>query len=252
MIKEIKSLSNKIILDTNKNMIIKKYDNDEFQKKFGRQEEKILNKLDIKNKKITKDQISIEYFKHVKFNDNKMTKSDLKLVAQSLKNLHKINTKKIKIANFKKPYLKLLLKDINIDIDEKKIFCAAMSILKKGKQVILHNDVVEGNLLKVDNKIVLIDFEYSGKGNFIFDLASFITERDITETQIEYFINQYDKNINKKDLMIVCAFLQIFWHRWALYKQTISNKKIFKEIANWKLEKYNILLKDLKDKNIIS
>ena len=251
MIKAMKSLSNKTILDTSKNIIIKHYSNDEFQNYFTRQEFKILKKAKIKTKQINNNTIEIEYFKHAKFNDQEMNTEDLKMVAESLKELHSWDTTGIVTSNFKDPYLKLLLKNTVVDEMEKTIFSSSMKILKKGKQVILHNDVVEGNLLKINDKIMLIDFEYSGTGNPIFDLASFITERKITPEQIKYFVNAYDKNIDQNDLLIVSAFLQIFWHRWALYKYKISKEEIFNEIAKWKLEKYDLLVAQIKQSKII-
>ena len=235
--KQIKNaLSNNIYLDESKNTIIKKYSQDKFKLLYGNQEIKILSKLGYKIKSIDMNSISIEYFKHEPFNDEKMTGEDIANVARTLSELHSINSKGIKEPGFENAYRKLLLKYPYpvvgyMDKLEGTIASQALTILRSGKQVILHNDVVEGNLLKIEGKIKLIDFEYSGLGNPIFDLASFCTEREITKEQIDLLLSLYKDNIDKDDFKIVCVFLQVFWARWALYKFDTTGKEIYKTIA---------------------
>jgi len=47
--------------------------------------------------------------------------------------------------------------------------------------VLGHNDLLNGNLLLVDGRIRLIDWEYSGMGDPFFDLANFSSHHDLGE-----------------------------------------------------------------------
>lgn len=244
-------LSNSVYLNEKENKIIKKYSYDEFKKYFYNQEVEILNKIGIKNKILKEGQVEMEYFEHEKFDDENISDQDLISVSNSLKFLHKLNILNIKITPFEDVYEKFLSIINNksngwLDKKEEGLFNSAIKILNSGKQVILHNDLVEGNLLKINNEIKLIDFEYSGLGNPIFDIASFITERSLSKKQISFFINSYDKDLNKEDLLIVSAFLQIFWTRWASYKFFETKKEIYKEIESWKYNEYKKLIKNIK------
>ncbi len=234
------ALSNEVWIN-DENMIEKRYSSDEFKKTFGNQEQIVLNKLNIKNE--LKDNILfIEYIDHESFNDEEITNDDLVNVAKAINNLHSLPTEGMELSKFEKVYNEFLSEDVStddmpIDGTEVELADAAFDILESGEQVVLHNDVVEGNLLKVDDEIKLIDFEYSGLGNKIFDIASFLTERELTKEQHDTFVNQFE-GIDLEELRIVSAFLQIFWTRWALFKFRTTEKEIYKIIAEWKYEQY--------------
>ncbi len=243
------ALSNTVYLDEENNTIIKNYSKDKFKELYGNQEIKVLTKLGYNIKEVRNGEISIEYFDHEPFNDEKMSMEDIVLVAKALNELHSIDPKGMERPGFEKVYTELLLKYPYPVVDymddyEGSIAKQALTILKSGKQVVLHNDVVEGNLLKINGKIKLIDFEYSGIGNPIFDLASFCTEREISQAQIDMLFSLYNDKIDKDDFIVVCAFLQAFWARWALFKFDTTGKDIYKEIAFWKLDKYKELIKN--------
>lgn len=243
MIKIENALSNDVYKDKNK--IIKKYKKDKFKKIWGNQESKIISNFSmIKIIESNKNYLVTEYIDHKKFNSDNVSLEHIYMVSESLKKLHKINSKNLAKSNFQKVYEKLYLKNNDfIDDYEEEIYKKAIKILHKGKQVVLHNDVVPGNMLLVDNEIILIDFEYGGIGNPIFDLASFITENKLSSKQIEIFINSYGEKIDLEQLLIVSAFLQIFWTRWAILKYKKTNKSIYMEIANWKFKGYKKIIK---------
>lgn len=241
------ALSNKVYFDKDNNVIVKKYSQDKFKELFGNQEANILGKLGYKIVDLKQNEISIEYFNHEVWSDEDISLKDLTSLMNAINELHSLDIRGLEISGFKNVYYNLLLQGEYpikgyYDSYEESISNRALAILEKEPLVCLHNDIVEGNILKVDSKIKLIDFEYSGLGNPIFDLASFLTERIISPSQAEIAISLFNATIDRKELLIVCAFLQIFWARWALYKYSISNKEIYKEIADWKLNEYNKLI----------
>lgn len=248
--KEItKALSNKVFLNEDSNTIIKKYSQDKFKQLFGTQELKVLGKLGFNIVNVNTDSIEIGYIDHQPFDDNNISMQDIVSVVNALTELHSVDPKGLNTPGFKKAYDELLIKGEYpvigpYDQYEESIVNEALTILRKDHQVLLHNDVVEGNLLKVNRKIKLIDFEYSGIGNPIFDLASFATERELSNEQIRTMLNLYKTQFKEKDFIIVCAFLQIFWTRWALFKYETTHKEIYKEIADWKLEQYKKITKN--------
>ncbi len=235
------ALSNKVILNDD-NKIEKIYSLDSFKKKYGNQEELVLNKIGYKFESL-KGKIVMEYFENESFDDSNMSNDDIINVANALKELHSLSTNGMETSKFEIVYEDFLCEDEEITEDfpvdgtENFLAMEAFEILEEGKQVILHNDVVEGNLLKVDGKIKLIDFEYSGLGNQIFDIASFLTEREVSEEQKELFISQFE-DIDRDKLNTVCAFLQIFWTRWAWYKYDMTEREIYKVISDWKFSEY--------------
>lgn len=235
------ALSNSVWLN-DEGKIEKRYSTDSFKKHFGNQEYKIIEKIGYEYE-LGDNKLFMEFIENEPFNDNEISNNDLVMVANALKELHNLPTDGIEVSNFEKVYFDFLAEDEeiteNYPIDgfEDLIANEAIDILLSGEQVILHNDVVEGNLLKVGGKIKLIDFEYSGLGNRLFDIASFITERELTKEQIDFFVDQFE-NVNKEELKTVCKFLQIFWARWALYKYDMNRRDIYKDIADWKFEQY--------------
>ncbi len=245
------ALSNKIFI--NGNTIIKKYSKDKFKKNFKNQEKIILEKLDF-NFTFKKNTIKMEYLKHEKFDDKNISIQDITNVVNELNNFHKLDQDELKITPFEKVYKNFLLKrkDLKkgwIDKFEKENSEKALKLLTKENIVVLHNDMVEGNLLKIKGKIKFIDFEYSGLGNQIFDIASFLTERKLTNEQKKFFLTCFNKKENDFEIKIVSAFLQIFWARWAAYKYKETKNKIYKEILDWKLEEYKKIKKFLDIKN---
>ncbi len=235
------ALSNKVWLNDD-NKIEKRYSSDSFKKIYGNQESLVLSKLGYEHERVG-NTLFMEYFENESFDDSNISEQDIINVANALKELHELPTDGMKTSPFEDIYDDFyaeddeLLEDYPIDGTEDFLVTDAIRILEEGKQVVLHNDVVEGNLLKIDGKIKLIDFEYSGLGNELFDIASFLTERELTTEQQELFISQFE-NVDRDKLKTVCAFLQIFWTRWALYKHSINEKEVYKVIAEWKFQEY--------------
>ena len=113
------------------------------------------------------------------------TDEQIVYVAKAVKKLH---NSKIQVPFGYQMFLKLNVYKQAIDpgfyLDEKienKIVKNVQKIFAKDKLVLCHNDLVRNNLLFKYNKVTIIDWEYAGMNNPYFDLASFISENDLTK-----------------------------------------------------------------------
>ncbi|SGZ40204.1 uncharacterized protein HGUI_02404 [Hanseniaspora guilliermondii] len=115
-----------------------------------------------------------------------------------------------------------------------------------------HCDTQYGNLLDVNNEIVVIDFEYSGPNPPAFDIANHFSEwmhdyhsskpellnpqKYPTEKQIETFLKAYnfsDIDSLKKDIILSRPLVNIHWGLWGILQSGVlgNNKDSKKEIA---------------------
>lgn len=147
---------------------------------------------------------------------------EIRLIAQEVKYFHETNVESIGISQFGKAY-KFLGGGKNIS--------KILKILERDP-VLLHNDLVEGNILIEGKDIHLIDFEYSGYGNQIFDVASFIIERQLINNQESLWVSQFE-NINKEELRMVKEFLSEFWALWAKYMYEMTSQEVYLKVMKW-------------------
>lgn len=115
-----------------------------------------------------------------------------------------------------------------------------------------HCDTQYGNLLDVNNEIVVIDFEYSGPNPPAFDIANHFSEwmhdyhsskpellnpqKYPTEKQIETFLKAYnfsDIDSLKKDIILSRPLVNIHWGLWGILQSGVlgNNKDSKKEVA---------------------
>src|SRR5574344_1287450 len=109
-------------------------------------------------------------------------------------------------------------------------------------KTLCHNDLVFGNIIFADSKAYFIDFEYAATNSIFFDLASFISENNLSEQQKDLFLSTYFTSVTTLLKGIVndyCKFLDLFWYYWAnfKYKKTKDSKYL--------------LISDMKKKKII-
>lgn len=120
----------------------------------------------------------------------------------------------------------------------------AEGIIDKIKKIaasttLCHNDWVDGNILFAENKTYLIDYEYAGNNDPLFDVMSFLTENNINDNILRnrfysiYFDSLDETTKNKLDLWE--AFHHLLWCNWAMMMYESRSKSIYKEIAK---EKY--------------
>lgn len=102
---------------------------------------------------------------------------------------------------------------------------------KEGNQVISHNDIVHGNLLKKGSSLCLIDFEYAGTNSPYFDLASLLSENNIEGIHQKkallkgYFGEVTEICLQKCDLFI--AYEDLLWAYWALARFNATKSEVF-------------------------
>ncbi len=96
------------------------------------------------------------------------------------------------------------------------------------KNVPCHVDAAYSNfILSDDNKMYLIDWEYSGMFDPMWDVASYIIESELTKVQTELFLNNYFKRaatmreLERIELHII--FQDYLWSVWALFKEERGN-----------------------------
>lgn len=124
---------------------------------------------------------------------------------------------------------------------ERQVIREYQKIEEKYPLVISHNDLVKGNLLFKFNGVSFIDREYASMNNPLFDLASFISENNLSNEQQDFFLNKFFgskyNNMTKKRIDIVIKLQDILFYYWALYQFKLKHQDIFKKIADEKYER---------------
>lgn len=125
--------------------------------------------------------------------------------------------------------------------DPKTIISAAQDIYRPS--TLCHNDWVSGNILFSGAKTYLIDYEYAADNDPLFDVMSFLTENDITDTaQREQFYHRYfaEQTIPYEKLAIWETFHNLLWCSWAMMMYESRQEAIYRTIA---INKYQAYLK---------
>lgn len=119
---------------------------------------------------------------------------------------------------------------------EELILKETKKLYHKYNLILCHNDLVDNNFLFTKDRAYLIDYEFAGKNIYLFDLASFITENNITDkNKIRLFLSTYGFNFNLyNDLRVMMMFLNLLWYYWALERYQVTKKRIYQNIAKEK------------------
>ncbi len=193
----------------------------------------------------TKTGIKISKFVHnTRFYFNTPTDEQIRNTVKTLKKLH---SAKIKVSKSYEPFKKLDYYKKYVEsaafLDEryeKLVKKAYEEIDKKEEYTLCHNDLVHHNLLYKYNGFILIDWEYASMNSPLFDLASFISENNLSEEQETYFLKLYYgfkfSNLKMKKVDAYVRFLDILFYYWALHYYKKRGDKIYYDIA---IEKFN-------------
>ena len=98
--------------------------------------------------------------------------------------------------------------------------------LTKDNLVPCHNDLIAENIIKKDNQIYIVDFDYSGNNDPCFELGNLSVEMDYDDEQINKLVRSYYGEINEN--IISKVYLQgvvsdIGWSLWSYVQAKISN-----------------------------
>lgn len=203
--------------------------------------------------KITKYLPQALTFNHQSIKEEKA----LKLISKRVKELHRskvnFNNEFNVFVEFEK-YLNLL-KNKNSFFDSTPLINDILFIFSYIKsyfssQIIelapCHNDLVPENILINENNkenksdIYIIDWEYSGMNNPIFDIAAFFLESKLSISEQNIFLHSYfEENINietiKKEIIYYQFTQDILWFIWTLIKE--ENNEYFGEYGNNRLQR---------------
>lgn len=115
------------------------------------------------------------------------------------------------------------------NIDEKLLalfnLCREYFISLNRKKVPCHNDLVPENILLQGDNLYIIDWEYSGMNDFVFDIASFFIETDLSEEFQNLFLEEYfekgsiDIEQIKQEIILYQFCQDILWYVWTLIKE---------------------------------
>lgn len=162
-------------------------------------------------------------------------------VEEALKMMRKLHDKKIVseydfgIWNKTEEFIKRLDEIGKSDFDDFKALYNTMSELKdvvmkddNAVKCLCHNDCYSPNfLLDEDNKMYLIDWEYSGNDDPASDLGTFICCSEYTYDEAVEIIKQYlGKEPSREELAHYIGYVSIaayYWYVWALYQETRGN-----------------------------
>jgi thiamine kinase-like enzyme len=110
-----------------------------------------------------------------------------------------------------------------------------------------HNDWVPGNIGFSDKRDYLIDYEYAGDNDPLFDVMSFLTENSIEDDcdrkrfYLEYFGKVPDKH-TLHALSIYEKFHNLLWCTWAMMMAESRGDEIYRMIAK---DKYESLVRNM-------
>lgn len=113
-----------------------------------------------------------------------------------------------------------------------------------------HLDAWPENFIKSDDKIYLIDWEFSGNYDKLWDVISISLECDYSDNEEELFFNKYfgrkplDTEVKKMNILKV--LMDMYWSMWALSKVSCGQKDLLDYVNgryNRGIENFNKLIK---------
>ena len=183
------------------------------------------------------------------------TKEEILNVVKTLKKLHKSQIKVPFEYNAVKKlqlYKKTITNDYYLDQKyEKMIIKEYQKLQNKEDEVLCHNDLVKGNLLFKFNGLTIIDWEYASMNSFYFDLASFISENNLSDEQETFFLSKYFgyKYTNRKRKIVnsFIKFLDILFYYWGLYLYKKRGDQVYYSISLDKFNRIKNSMMEIKD-----
>ncbi len=169
-------------------------------------------------------------------NSENLNHKNIKKMAKLLRNFHD-QKKQAKISfdafetlknylNIKKPFIEY--KNFDFLIKE------AQKISQNRKHILCHNDLVFANFLDTPQKMYLIDWEYAGNNDPLFDVGSFLTENNIYDTKWkDVFLKAYfeDEKIPYQEIEIWNNYQNLMFLGWSNLFYEKTKKQVYLDIA---------------------
>ncbi|NLY62772.1 MAG: phosphotransferase family protein [Erysipelothrix sp.] len=168
-------------------------------------------------------------------------------VAELMKKLHQTKVDDIQAFNPIEMIYKYasLIEDLEIDLND---FTYLFEAYSKHTYVpsLCHNDWVDGNICFIADQAYLIDFEYAGLNDPLFDIMSFITENDLSSKVRRDFLLAMLDEPDAKTLLALEMYRDInnlLWYLWADMMFKKRHESIYNKI---KAIKYQQLYSEMK------
>lgn len=114
--------------------------------------------------------------------------------------------------------------------------------------VFCHNDLLNGNFLRADGHIRILDWEYAGMGDKFFDLANFSAHHEFDDAQGELLLTEYFGQVEPgafARLQLMQAMSDFREAMWGVLQQGISELDFdFRDYANQFFAKLTARLND--------
>ena len=102
-----------------------------------------------------------------------------------------------------------------------------------------HNDLVAENFIKdIHGKIYLIDWEYSGMNDPMWDFAALFLESNFTETNrmllLEHYLGGPVNDVIKEKILIYQILMDVLWSIWTCIKEAQGD-----DFGTYGIDRYN-------------
>ena len=168
-------------------------------------------------------------------------------IAKNIKSLHNIGVQGVPELRFNKliseytnniKFNPFFFEGIESHIDNAMELFGQDSIMSS----LCHNDLLSSNILFANEQAKIIDWEFSSLNDKYWDLASLVSENNLTEKQIILFEKTYG-TMDREKLNIFIYIVSVFWVAWCFQheNQTVGLKKYFKNKLAIVEEYYEII-----------
>ncbi len=199
---------------------------------------------DQKNQKKNNIQVQLSIIPSAKpIQDSDINYIMIEKIYNAITEFHKLPQIKIKKWNYQNFYNffknKITTTNFNLSKYENYVF----KLSEPTSWVLSHNDLIKDNILiDQQQKIYLIDYDFTMLNDPLFDIASFISESQINDQKLVNHLIAYANlnQIQKNRLNDLINYQNLLWCAWAIFMWEATTNQVYFEIAE---SKYRALKK---------
>ena len=245
------SLTNDITIDFKKAIVNKKLKNNVLEFIDVKNKFQVLTNIKIKHPLIIEFElinaqknisVDLKFLKNAQpLTLNAINNDDIAAVAKLIIEFQKNSKTNIKKWPYKKLYyfFKSKIKKPLWNLEKYENYIVDLSL--PTEWVMSHNDLNVGNIIKEYNRYYLIDFDFAMQNDPLFDVASFISECNLSKINVDFFYNflniKTDSEIKRINYLI--NYQNLLWCAWANYMFDQTNDKNYYQIALHKYQNLN-------------